>query len=237
MGIVGPMEKFLISPPFGNWFGAAECTRVMGSYTLHRRRGLLWRIAKTLRPVPGGWVNNIGLRNPGILSIRQFLRDRMYSVVGLEDGDWEVMLTMFPPGQMVEINLGCKNVHEYGISPGALRMWCLQHRVSVKLPMDDRAGTIASMAESCGARWLHASNTIPTPRGGESGDRLRGMNLDRVQLLKENHPHMSIIAGGGIYKPEHVEEYGRRGADHFSLSTICFNPFRLRRVLATVYDE
>ena len=37
-------KAFLISPPFGNWIGHPQATRVLGSFTLERRPGW-WRRA------------------------------------------------------------------------------------------------------------------------------------------------------------------------------------------------
>ena len=59
---------FFISPPFGNYLNLNNTMSIKGSYTLEPRSGLLSQIAKTLRYsfVYNGWVNKIGLRNPGI---------------------------------------------------------------------------------------------------------------------------------------------------------------------------
>ena len=57
-----------ISPPFGNYIKFSDTVNIQGSFTLHPRDGLFWQIITTLRYNfdQEGWVNRIGLRNPGI---------------------------------------------------------------------------------------------------------------------------------------------------------------------------
>ena len=212
----------------------------MGSFTLERRDGLLVQIAKTLRPTRGGWVNQIGLRNKGIRNV-YFRRDRIYSIVGLEPDDWERILPILSKqkescGQPLnflnlEVNLGCPNVHEYGIEPHTMEHYCQWHVVSAKLPATDKVDEVAEMAVKAGARYLHCSNTLPTPRGGESGKRLKEWNLPVVERLAKRYPDVPIIAGGGIYTPQDVTDYENAGASHFGISTAFFKPWRVPAIL------
>ena len=58
-----------ISPPFGNYLTFLPYTiPIRGSYTVEPRSGLISQIIKTLHysDLYNGWVNKIGLRNPGI---------------------------------------------------------------------------------------------------------------------------------------------------------------------------
>ena len=225
------MKRFLISPPFGNWFSDPDCTRVMGSYTLDRRWGLVWNSIKSLRKIEGGWVNRIGLRNPGLRSVR-FQPNRIYSVVGLAEHDWEGILEILGQRWLpIEVNLGCPNVHRYGIPPDILSEYTRRYRVSAKLPPTEKVDKIAAMAVEAGVHYLHLSNTIPTPRGGESGKRLKEINLPIVERLHKCYPHIPIIAGGGIYSAEDVHDYEQAGATHFSLSTVWFRPGRARGIV------
>ena len=69
-----------ISPPFGNYILTDKTISIKGSYTLYPRHGLLGRIIKTLRysPTNNGWINQIGLRNPGIdYAIQDFHKKQM----------------------------------------------------------------------------------------------------------------------------------------------------------------
>ena len=40
-----------------------------------------------------------------------------------------------------------------------------------------------------------------------------------------------LIAGGGITHIEDIRRYEEAGADDFSLGTVCFNPYRLYKLL------
>ena len=91
-----------------------------GSFTWDARPGLIRHTLRSFRRIEGGWINQIGLRNKGIRSVKEFNPDLIYSLVGLDDGDWENMLDYCPYGINIEVNLGCPNVHEYGIPPEVL---------------------------------------------------------------------------------------------------------------------
>ena len=55
-----------ISPPFGNYLPYKNAVRIRGTFTWKRRKGLLYHTARSLRPVKGGWRNQIGFRKKGI---------------------------------------------------------------------------------------------------------------------------------------------------------------------------
>lgn len=222
--------KFLISPPFGNWIGHPNCTSVIGSLTWERRPGLIYHALKTVRKVDGGWINKIGLRNPGIRSIADFKSSCIYSLVGLEDGDWERMLEFCPIGLSVEVNLGCPNVHQYGIPSSVLKAYCEKFKVIAKLPPTDKVDDIAAMCIETGVKFLHCCNTLPTSEGGVSGERLFHTNMPIVKRLSTRYPG-TIIAGGGIYSPEHVGYYKAAGASSFSLSTVWLTPWKVKHIL------
>jgi dihydroorotate dehydrogenase len=42
---------------------------------------------------------------------------------------------------------------------------------------------------------------------------------------------VTIIAGGGVSDFGAVYEYLKEGANHVSLGSVCFNPFKLRKIL------
>jgi dihydroorotate dehydrogenase len=90
----------------------------------------------------------------------------------------------------------------------------------------------------CGVRTFHLSNTIPSERGGISGDQLREQNLKQVEMFSSlNLPKhdINLIVGGGIYKPEHVRQYRSVGATKsFSLSTVWFTPWRVKEIIKEV---
>ena len=68
------MNRLIIGAPFGNWLRFEHTTATLGTYTVHRRAGVLkriWRFIATVRwyPSMGAWINRLGLPNPGIQSL------------------------------------------------------------------------------------------------------------------------------------------------------------------------
>lgn len=224
------MKKLIISPPFGNWINHPACTSVLGSFTLEQRKGLIYNTIKTFRPVKGGWVNKIGLRNAGIRSIKSFNTNKIYSVVGLEEGDWEKILDIIPPNVDVEVNLGCPNVHEYGIPINVLQNYCKKFNIIAKLPATDKVYDVADMCITAGAKLLHCSNTIPTENGGISGLQLFDKNIMIVHNISNKYPG-KVIAGGGIYSESEYDLYKVCGASYFSLSTIWMKPWKAIKLI------
>lgn len=222
-------KKIFISPPFGNYLNATWATSIAGSYTAERRRGLVCQTIKTLRPISGGWVNRIGLRNPGIKNIK-FDQRKIYSIAALHEEDYGIFLEHIPKETRIEINLGCPNVDSEPVL-GPVKLFVDKHPfVSVKLPpyCVPNSRDFAWYSYEQGVRWFHACNTIPTERGGESGDRLREQSLEMIDWMRKNMPsNITIIGGGGIYHPDHVTQYFNAGATAISLSTVWFTPWKI----------
>lgn len=220
-------SKIFIAPPFGNWITRRDCISVRGTYTLEPRPGLLRHALATVRPVPGGWVNKVGLRNKGVRRAK-VQPPHAVSIVALNgDGEWLALSEALPPLTTVEVNLGCPNEDFCPIVPRVLARICQRHRVIVKLPSTGPWLHLLAMAEQAGAGALHLSNTLPSPRGGVSGAQLREINLPRVQTAAERS-RLPVIAGGGIYSIEDAVSYWTAGAASFSLGTVWFNPVRAR---------
>ena len=107
-----------ISAPFGNYLKFENTISVIGTYTLHPRPGRLKQIIKTLRYIRGeGWVNRLGLRNPGIESgLSKYKRyEEVLSIAGLNDNEWLQLLEAVPYNVDLELNLSCPNIEENGI--------------------------------------------------------------------------------------------------------------------------
>lgn len=223
------LKKIIISPPFGNWISLKQATSVKGSYTLKKRSGLIFQTLKTLRPIKGGWVNRIGLRNPGIGSIENYKEDRLYSVVGFNDQEWQMIYAFMPDYTMVEVNLGCPNTETtYSISPEILKGYVKKFSLTVvKISPVKEAKMMIEKSIEAGVKVIHLSNTIPTDRGGESGKRLKPLSLSLIKWCKENYPEIKIIGGGGIYTVDDIKEYHQAGANHYSLSTVFFTPWKI----------
>lgn len=237
-----------VSPPFGNYIRLrGQSVSIHGSFTYLPRPGRLGQIVRTVRPVPGGWINSIGLRNPGIRHPGVLTKSvDALSLAGIQDNDWLKMaeyLQLFDlrdrlssKSLPIELNLSCPNVQEYGPpSRVELEKFLLQPGVLVraKLPPTDHAEKLADVCAEAGIKWLHFSNTLPSPIGGISGDPLRAVNLPLVEAMakKFQSTEVRLIAGGGIYLPEHAQAYLNAGASQLSLATVFFNPLRARRLL------
>lgn len=225
-------KRIIISPPFGNHLNFDWATSVSGTFTLEKRSGLIKQTIKTIRPIKNGWVNRIGFRNKGLRNVRTFDNDRIYSCSDISHhSDWEEMLDILPDSAMVEINLGCPNVRRPHITNNIL-LECVNKFsfVSVKIPPTKEALRYIGFARSNGVRTVHLCNTIPTERGGESGKRLKELTLPLIEETKKQFPDLTIIGGGGIYGPQDVIDYHNAGADYFSLATIFFTPWKVKKV-------
>lgn len=230
------MKKFIISPPFGQFITHHQCTRVLGTYTLHRRGGWLnkfFRILLTLRPTPGGWINNVGLQNPGIKDIQVFQPEHIYSITAINHSDWDEMLKLIPEKTTIEINLGCPNTHtKTTISHNQVTKLIAKFPTAIfKLAATEDIYNEANQLINLGAKYLHIANTMPTPRGGESGKRLKEFSLNAIKKIKSSHPNVTIIGGGGIYSNTDIDTYTAAGAEHLSLATIWLKPWQAIKLL------
>ena len=230
----------VISPPFGNYISLRDAVSVAGSFTAEPRQGLIRNTIKSFRKVEGGWVNKIGLRNPGIRHI-DFYPDKIYSVAPLVNWDYSTFYHHIPGDMMVELNLGCPNVEEQASEDlqalrVAFRTFVKKFRlVTVKLPPIPHGMTLLGIAYQQGVRHFHMCNTVPCERGGISGAQLRPHSLEAIRWTRRHMPSdITIIGGGGIYKPEHVDLYREAGADCFSLSTVFMTPWRVRSILERI---
>lgn len=225
------IKKIIISPPFGNYINFDWATSVKGSYTLKRRPGLFKQIIKTLRPIKNGWINQIGLRNPGFKGIKRFDDKCIYSIIAVDfELEWEVLWECMPYYLRVEINLGCPNENCINITSEILSKYKSRFDVIVKIPPTEKADYLIDLAYNSGIRTFHLCNTIPTERGGESGQRLKQFVLPIINRIKNKYDDIKIIGGGGIYSKEDVIDYHMAGVDHFSLSTVWFTPWKVLEI-------
>lgn len=222
-----------IAPPFGSYFRPRGTLPVIGSFTLEARSGRTGQILRTFRPVSGGWVNAIGLRNPGLTQL-EYKPGVVFSLAGIDDGDWEKMYAWLYvqkwPAYAIELNLSCPNIEKYGHPWGRKTIELFTELpnalISAKLPPTDAVGDLVEICLEAGIRYIHLSNTLPSLRGGISGDQLRAVNLPIVEHIAREFPEVQIIAGGGIYTAYHARQYRDAGAKHLSLGTVFMNPIR-----------
>ena len=67
--------------------------------------------------------------------------------------------------------------------------------------------------------------TLPIKEGGLSGPKLKPYTSRNINYINKFYKDCTIIAGGGIRSIKDMNDYKELGANHFSESSICFNPF------------
>ncbi len=230
--------KVFISPPFGNYLNFSNFYSIKGSFTLYPREGLFSQIIKTLRysTVHQGWINKIGLRNPGIdYALEKYGNDttskkrNIISIALLEKDDISEFLKKIPNDVNLEINVSCPNaekkmideeIHKF-INPK--REWCII-KVSPVISKEK-----LDLYYENGFRQFHISNTLPTEEGGLSGKLLIKYNKENISYLRNKYPNAIIIGGGGIQSKQDAMLYKYFGANHVSVSTLCFNPYKFAK--------
>ena len=83
-------------------------------------------------------------------------------------------------------------------------------------------------------RQIHFSNTLPTQHGGLSGPALRPYTTELIKLMKSINSAVTIIAGGGVQYYSDILQYQLLGADHVSVGSVCFNPYKLYQIFKSV---
>ena len=235
------MNDFFIAAPFGNWIKPVGCIPVTGTYTLYPRGNVLWSVLKSLRWNKDlqGWTNNLGLPNPGIkVGLNRHIRGEVMSIAEIERDDFRKLYNVIPEGMNVELNLSCPSLGkslpwdsaESFARTKEKRKWCIC-KVSPTVTPEDLEFLITKL----GFTQIHASNTLPLPgSGGLSGRTLIPYTLDIIRLIREEWPEVTVIAGGGIKNWQDIYQYLSKGANHVSLGSVCFNPFKLRKILKKV---
>ncbi len=233
--------RLVVSAPFGNYVQPEGALATLGTFTAARRPGRVWRILKTVRWYPriGGWVNKIGLRNPGIDWLVEKARvgridvaDKLVSIHGFSDADWYLLLEriaeLAPRG--VELNLSCPNV-------GAIE-WpvdLFERAVATGVPVVAKLPPVQyellfEQALAAGIRTFHCCNTLPVPAGGISGSPLKPVALACIRRLQELAPagvasELRILGGGGIKRPGDVDDYAAApGVVAIAVGTKVMNP-------------
>ena len=227
-------NQFFISAPFGNYIKPKGCIPVAGTFTLNARGNRFWAVLKTLRynTVHNGWTNRLGLPNPGI---REGLEKNptVISIAEIDKGDFQRLNVLIPENQSIELNLSCPNLDKKLSWESAkcftpnTRKWCIAKMSPLTTPEE-----IKFVVKHLGITQLHFSNTLPTVHGGLSGPILRQYTKELIEITRETYgDSVEIIAGGGVSDFGSVTDYLSSGANHISLGSVCFNPFKLRKLL------
>ncbi len=243
-----PARHVIIGAPFGNWFRSSEATSTLGTFTLRNRGHLpyrLWRCLRTLRPLRGtkGWVNKLGLPNPGLWRQLQSkpldFKGAIVSIKGFNKAEWGDLagglfnLDIMRRPLAVEFNLSCPNVDGGDelkditrIVKGLLgRVRIADPSLIFKLPPVRWMDYVDPLYDM-GARVFHLCNTIPVPQGGVSGYPVKPYSLWAIQEIKAKYSDVTLIGGGGIYTVDDAEDYQRAGADHVAVASALLSPFR-----------
>jgi len=189
----------------------------------------------------GAWINQIGLRNPGIDWLIQRaqrgkmnLSDKILSIHGFDDQQWELLLQSAQTlsTAALELNMSCPNVGEI-TWPAHLFDQSIATGVPVlvKLPPVNFEQMV-DHALSAGVRAFHCCNTIPVPRGGISGKPLKPFSIQCIRRVLDLAQQRAIddlvlIGGGGITTPRDIDDYAAAGATHVAVGTKAMNPLRL----------
>ena len=223
-----------ISPPFGNYLYLPCTNQILGSFTLDNREGLYQQIINTLSYSYkyNGWINKIGLRNKGIEHAINIYNksnndNKIYSIAILDEKEISILIQKIPNKMNIELNVSCPNLDKKMINKGLSsflndnRKWCI-----IKLSPKTDHNLIDSYYKQ-GFRQFHCSNTLPVKEGGLSGKTLIPYTEKLITYIKKKYPDTELIAGGGVQEWDDVINYYKIGANHISVSTICFNPFKL----------
>jgi dihydroorotate dehydrogenase len=232
------MMEYFISPPFGNYLNFPITNSIKGSFTLYPRSGLIRQIILTLRYDfnNNGWVNKIGLRNKGIdYAIEKYKNtNHIVSIAILNEDEVEILNNKIPKNMNLELNVSCPNVEKNLINDklncflNIERKWCI---IKVSPLVDIK---LIDKYYQQGFRQFHCSNTIPVKGGGLSGQSLIKYNQALIPKIKDKYKDTIIIAGGGIKNIKDIYLYQKLGINHFSFSTVFFNPFEAYKLISNL---
>ena len=231
------LKPLVISAPFGNYIQPAGATPTLGTFTLLRRPGRVWRVLKTVRyrRSQRAWVNKIGLRNPGIDWLADRVRrgrcdvsDKLVSIHGFDEDQWMRLLEKIADirPMAVELNMSCPNVGEIDWPPELFtRAVATGLDVVVKLPPVNYEQMV-EQAVGAGIRTFHCCNTLPVPAGGMSGRPLQPKSLACIRDLRSKPfgNELTLIGGGGVYEVSDIQAFKEAGADRVALGTKTMNP-------------
>ncbi len=153
----------------------------------------------------------------------------------------DIIVKKFFPLQ-IELNLSCPNLGDKVLPWDSARVftqkvsrkWCIAKLSPLTTPEQ-----LEFLIDDLGFTQLHFSNTLPwSAKGGLSGCVLRPFTLELIRLVRENWgDSVEIIAGGGVDNFGGAYEYLNEGANHVSLGSVCFNPFKLRKILRSINND
>tara|TARA_B100000427_G_C15513340_1_gene597139 strand:- start:1894 stop:2625 length:732 start_codon:yes stop_codon:yes gene_type:complete len=231
------INKIILSPPFSNIYPQISgTTKITGTYTLEKRRGL-WRVLTTLRKTDSGWINNVGLRNPGIKKFNK--KNSIISIALKNSSEWpevfDILLSKKEEYNIlgIEFNISCPNSFTSNINNKLIDEAKKEFKnISIKMPHITNKNELEKVCNT-NSNFIHISNSRPHPKGAASGTSLIKENIKNIEFVRNNFKNINIIAGGGIYNYNQYLDYLNAGASHFSLSTLLINPMKTYNFIKT----
>ena len=225
-----------IAAPFGNYINRKDTVSVTGTFTVEPRPGRLKAIIKTLRYTKQGWRNKLGLRNPGLHNgMFKTSYDNVLSVAAIDPTDWTKIQMAISTQRNIELNVSCPNLDSHDDTTTWESFEKFPEKMTgdyciVKIPPLSSEEFIDKIVDM-GYTQIHASNTLPTDKGGLSGKTLVPYTLKIIKYIKNKYSNVEVVAGGGITTPQDAETYYNAGADHISLGSVCFTPWKIKKII------
>tara|TARA_B000000557_G_scaffold249399_1_gene234811 strand:+ start:720 stop:1430 length:711 start_codon:yes stop_codon:yes gene_type:complete len=230
------MEKIILSPPFSNIYPNIKgCTRIVGTYTLNKRKGM-HRVLTTLKKTDNGWLNSVGLRNPGIEKYNK--KNAIVSIAMQNTSEWPLFLKIINQKKEkynilgIEFNVSCPNHNIVNINNKIVKEAKTELKnVIIKIPHNSSKYLLDEFCK-LNTDIIHISNSKKTNNGALSGKSLIKQNISDIVYIKEKFGNnIKIIAGGGIYSYNDLMLYYNAGADYFSLGTSLINPLKTYNII------
>jgi len=226
-----------IAAPFGNYLRTKHTVSVHGTFTLYPQGNRVWAVLKSLRYTKEGWINKLGLPNPGLLKgLYNVSRNDIISIAEVNRNEFQEMNKIIPQATSIEINLSCPNSKTLPWDfikqwPNKDRKWCIAKMSPLSTPEE------IEYVINQGFRQLHFSNTLPHKKGGLSGKSIIPYTKRLIRLVRDDFKSMDIeiIAGGGVTTKQDIEEYLNEGADHISIGSGWFRPLKMRKLINENY--
>lgn len=206
----------------------------------------------------GGWLNAIGLENPGAHEFARRLGHPDYPVIvslaGSIPEDFQVMTRLFDGAVAgFELNMSCPNVdgfgHDIGDDPSLARQVVEIVKDETGAPVFVKIGyhmaASAQAAVNAGADGITAINTVPATfvdpstkkpifghrAGGLSGPPIKPIALRAVDDLVTKYKGVPVIGCGGISDWRDAAEFLEIGASAVQVGTAAMNdPSALGRI-------
>ena len=191
-----------------------------GTYAL-KRRGRGFDRSKVLS-------SKDPLSSMGKILSSMLLSSMLLSIAEIERNDFKKLYRIIPETLSVELDLSCGYLNKslpwdsteiFARTKGS-REWCICKVLPTVSPEE-----LEFLIVELGFTQIHLAN---------AGFN-REVILDTIHLLRDEWPEVEVIAGerdvedfSGVY------EYLKAGADHISLGGVCFNPFRLKKILGDI---